>query len=178
MKLPSVDQFREPFVLPIGHLAMQAAYADEQLALLCAAASEEGENPLSPEETAHKMRNWDDNSKRFAFDLVSGIGQPEIRASALVALQEYGDLRELRHRAIHDSISLGLYGDAEAGYEARPLAVEFRRGRETTTQHLRETTPDHVAAVACRFEEVQKTFEFITYHLRDSRAENRPLDAT
>jgi len=178
MKLPSVDQFREPFVAPIGHLAMQAAYADEQLALLCAAVSEEGEDPMSPEAAAHKMRNWDDNSKRFASDLLSGIDQPEIRASALAALQEYGDLRELRHRAIHDSISVGLYGDSETGYEARPLAVEFRRGRKTTTQHLRETTPDHVAAVACRLEEVQKTFEFITYQLRDNKAENRHLDAT
>ncbi len=165
MRLPPIDQFREPFIVPLGHLVMQAAYADEQLALLCSASSAEVE--MSPESAAHNLRNWDDAAKKFARDRLTGIGQPEIRASALQALDEYGDLRMLRHRAIHDSISLGLYGDENTGYEARPLAVEFRRCRNQTTLALRATTPDDVAAVACRLYEVQKTFEFIVHQLQD-----------
>lgn len=168
MKLPPVDQFREPFVVPLGHLTMQAAYADEQLASLCAATCAECNDRLSAEAAAHRLRNWDDAAKQFARDCLRAIKPPEFRDRALAALDDYETLRTLRHRAIHDALSVGLFGDADTGYEARALAVEYRRsGRETKLQ-LRVTTPDDMAHVACRLHEVQKTFEFIAYQLSDS----------
>jgi hypothetical protein len=169
MELPPTDIFREPFVIPLGHLTMQAAYAEKHLISLCAGAPGEGKPAeMSEEEAAHALRNWDQSGKAFALERANLIAKPHLRDSAIEAIDRYDALRLARHRAIHDAISIGIFEEGEKNYAVRPLAVEYRRTGKATTTHIREITPEAVADLAMQLNDVQKTFEFIVYAINSS----------
>lgn len=165
MRLPNVDQFREPFVLPIGHLAMQAAYAEAQLIGLCSTTSLPEAEPIGA--VTKKLRNWTESAKRYAVRRALLIRDEGIRHAAIEAIGRYDDLREQRHRAIHDAIDVGLEGEEDSGYAVVPLGVQNAPStrHEVGGPRLYQLTAEKLAELACELEDVQKTFAMIIWHL-------------
>lgn len=170
MILPPVDQYRAPFVEPIGHLAMQAAYADDNLISLCARIPFDGsEHQLPPQEVAHKLRNWSPEAKEFIRQRLDQIIDQDLRDRAIDAVDRLSALRDKRHRAVHDAIAIGIFG-TDGEYEAKPLSVEYRREAGSTSVVLTQITPERIATLACEMYEVQKDLEFISQQLQTSSA--------
>lgn len=171
MRLPPVDDYRAPFVVPIGHLAMQAAYADNKLFELVAACPPKAvEEAITVDTVAHKLRVWDDKTRPFAEERVRRIADLDLRAEAEHALSRYGDLKLRRNRAIHDAVEIGIFGSEETGYLPKPLQVEYRRVDGKTTQSwLHKVTPDLIASLAYELYDLQKDMEAVTYNLRQQR---------
>ncbi|WP_157928859.1 hypothetical protein [Pararhizobium haloflavum] len=167
MHLPPVDEYRAPFIEPLGHLAMQAAYADNNLINLCAVIPFEGSpNNLAIEVSAAELRNWNRESRQFVRDRIALISQPDLRQSANALVDRFSNLRMQRHRAIHDAIDVGLFGNERAGYYAKPLAIEYAQPRkEPPQQRFNAVTPDKIAALACEFYELQKDLDMIAFQL-------------
>jgi len=167
MQLPPVDVYRAPFVEPIGHLAMQAAYADKELFELVSESSQGSEDlKVSSDEAAHCLRIWDDKAKAFAAARVDLITDLHQRNAAHEALNRYGRLKEQRHRTIHDSVEVGIFGTDETGYFTKPLHLEHRKVGRRTESWLHKITPEQIAALACEVYELQKDLGAITYALR------------
>lgn len=166
LKLPPVDVYRAPFVEPIGHLAMQAAYAEEQLAALCAAIPFKGSNQqMTEEEAAHQLRNWGSRAEAFVTARLNLL-DPETRALVAEPIARYIALRDRRHRVIHDAVTLGLWGEGKETY-VQPLGSEFRRDGQQTTRILNPITPEDVADLACQMHDAYKDIEFWTWQIDD-----------
>lgn len=168
MHLPPVDQYRADFVVPIGHLAMQAAYADDNLISLCARIPFDGsEHQLPPQDVAHKLRNLSPQAKEFISQRLGLIVDKDVRDQATETVDRLFALRDKRHRAVHDAIAIGIFGD-NGKYEAKPLSVEYRREAGSTSVILTQISPDQIAALACEMYEVQKDLEFLAQQLQPS----------
>lgn len=167
LRLPPVDEFRAPFVQPIGHLAMQAAHAEDELVTMCACIPRNfAPEQMSRDAAAHKLRNWP-AAEDFIAERIALIAESHIKAKAQDAVTRYLALRDKRHRAIHDAVSLGIFGQGEE-YEVVPLGVEYRRNdRHSTTMLLNRVTPEHIADLACQLYEVQKDLNAVTYYLNN-----------
>lgn len=111
LKLPPVDVYRAPFIEPFGHLIMQAALADEALIKLCAEIpSTHYEEPVDYGAVAHELRNWNNKAKEFVGSQILMISDPYLRDRATEAVGRFDVLRDLRHRAVHDAVAIGVYG--------------------------------------------------------------------
>ena len=155
MKLPHVDVYREPFIVPLGHLAMQAARAENELIALCARTSNP---PISDADAAHALRNWGAPAKAFALSRLDLISDAAQRDRALDAFHRYDALRDARHRAIHDAVEVGIEGDGPL-YSVVPLSIQHKRtDRATTVRTLTKITPEAIADLACEYYEVQQDF--------------------
>jgi len=165
MKLPVVDQSRRPFIEPFGHLAMQAAYAEARLIDFCA-------TPVLPDApsigtAAKKIRHWDEAAKNFAIERAQKISHLETRDEALEAIRRYDELHRSRNRAIHDALEVGIDGDDQSGYAIVTLGAENIADRKNRPGdiHYYQQLPEHIADLACKLEDVHKTFEFIIWKL-------------
>lgn len=168
MKLPPVDQYRAPFVEPIGHLAMQTAYAEDELIELCANIPS---HKMANEEVAHQLRNWNAETLGFIDQRLSLISDNGLQDQARDAIKRYDELRVARHRAVHDAISIGLMVHDD-GYDVKAMGVEYRRGKGSTSIHYNYVTPDVIADLACQMYDVQKDFNMITSTLTSPRYSN------
>lgn|GEM_PF-2532917 len=167
LKLPPTDIYRSPFVEPIGHLAMQAARADQNVYMLCATVPFDG-SPLQmhPGETEKRLRNWTDKRSqaflRDRLDLISGTATKE---QALQAMEAYERLRLARHRVIHDAVEVGIGQDGTAF----ALAVEYRKETPDRSEvYLHHVTPDQIAALACEVYDLNQDLNHIIALVRDS----------
>lgn len=166
MRLPPVDVYRAPFIEPIGHLAMQAAHAEDALITLCASIpSEDSPDQISPGDAAHRLRHWNDEVRVFIEKRLSLIGDPDLRKQAEDAIERYASLRISRHRAIHDAVEVGIYETGEA-VVVHPLSVEYRREKISTSKRLNPITPEMIADLACQMYDVQQDLKAVTYSLR------------
>ncbi|MCJ9752152.1 hypothetical protein MOV61_15645 [Neorhizobium sp. BETTINA12A] len=174
LRLPNVDEFRQPFIEPLGHLAMQAAYADNELIELCSQIPSEGSpHQMRLEDVAQKLRNWDKKAEAFVRLRIHMIADAGLRDQALDALTRFETLRTQRHRAIHDAIEVGISGSGDM-YDVSALAVEYRRGKQSTTVSLNAVTPEVIADLACQLYDLQRDINSVTYAL--TRAEGDPVD--
>ncbi|TKT78411.1 hypothetical protein [Aquamicrobium sp. LC103] len=167
MRLPYVDQYRAPFVEPIGHLAMQAAYADNNLfALIAECSKADLAFTVTIDTAAHELRVWNEDAKSFASQRIALIVDPGLRNEALDALSRYGSLKTKRHRAIHDAVDVAIFGNDEVGYAPKPIQIEYRKVSKTTTESWEnKITPEMIASLACEMHELQKDIDHITYVL-------------
>jgi hypothetical protein len=166
MKLPPVDKYRSRFIEPIGHLAMQSAHAEDELISLCSRIPFDGSpSQLSREDTAQKLRNWNDSTRQFVDERLSLIPSDQLRDQAYDAVCRYQELRSLRHRAVHDAISLGIFDAGDGSFVAQALSVEYRREKQETSVYLNPITPEEIADLAYRMYEVQKDLNAVTYAL-------------
>lgn len=153
MRIPPVDEYRLPFIVPLGHLAMQAARADNELIALCARTSQP---ELPTTEVAHNLRNWSSEAKAFTRARIDLIRDQSQRERAIDALQRYESLRKARHRAIHDAVELGIEGDGPL-YTVVPIAIQYeRQDRVRTAEKFNPVTPEMIADLAYEFYEVQQ----------------------
>ena len=167
MRLPPVDIYRAPFVLPLGHLTMQAAYADLELIGLCAIVPFEGSDlQMQGVEVAARLRNWGPSTVEFVVQRLLMIGDENIRSQAMEAFQRFQFLREQRHRMIHDAIELGLF-EEPGGYEVGALQVQYiKAGKGNSVRQLERVSPEAIAALACEFYELHKDLDAVVYGLR------------
>ncbi|MBZ9603946.1 hypothetical protein [Phyllobacterium chamaecytisi] len=165
MKFPPVDIYRAPFIGPIGHLAMQSAHAEDELISLCSRIPFDGSpDQLPPGDTAHKLRNWSGSTIQFIEQRLSLIPELHLRNQARDAVSRYVELRNARHRAVHDALALGIL-QADDGYITQALSVEYRRNKQATSVYLNVVTPEEIADLACQMYDVQKDLNMITYAL-------------
>ncbi len=162
MRLPIVDQFRQPFIEPLGHLVMFAAKVDNELVLMVCAARGE---TIGTSAVAHKLRNWTAEAKAYVLAAINEIGDDELRARAVALICTFESLRDRRHRAVHDSWEVGVFGSDEEGYQVRPLRVGFIRKDKATTEYIVEVTASEIAALACEYADLAQDIEEITYML-------------
>jgi hypothetical protein len=167
LRLPPVDEYRAPFVQPIGHLAMQAAHAEDELVTMCACIPKNrAPGQMTRDAAAHRLRNWPD-AIQFIHERVSLIAEPGVRANAEDAVARYIALRDRRHRAIHDAVSIGIFGKGD-DYQVVPLGIEYRRNdRQSTTMLQYRITPELLADLACQMYDVQKDLNAVTYFLNN-----------
>lgn len=163
LRLPPVDAYREPFVEPMGHLAMQAAKAEQLIFDLLGAVPFDG-SPLQlhPGEVEQKVRQWDKSGTFINSRL--GLIENEIdRESAREAVNQFIRLKDFRNRVIHDAVEVGIDFDGKA----YALAIEYRRdGKNPSTVYCHPIAPHHVADLACEFYELTKDLDAIIYKIR------------
>lgn len=162
LRLPPADVYRAPFVEPIGHLAMQAAQADQAIISLCAAVPFDGSpSQMKPSETEVLLRNWTDKSRAFVTSRLKLISNPELREQASQSIARFERLRNARNRVIHDAVEVGIDFDGTT----HSLAVEFRKGEGV---FLHTVTAEQIAALACEVYELNQDLKFILSSVRDS----------
>jgi hypothetical protein len=162
LKLPPADIYRAPFVEPIGHLAMQAALADQAVVNLLAAAPFSG-SPLQAQiiEVDESVRNWDAKAKQYAEKRLSLIGDADLRQQATDIIARYERVKRGRNRIIHDAVEVGIDFDGEA----YSLAVEYRKKSGVWTHKV---TAEQIAAFACWVYEFNQDIRLIIEMVRDS----------
>ncbi len=162
LRLPPTDVYRAPFVEPIGHLAMQAAQADQTVAYLCAATPFDG-SPLQmrPSDAEGELRNWTDKSRAFVSKRLQLIEDNDLREQASQAISRFERLRIARNRVIHDAVEVGIDFDGTT----QSLAVEFRKGEGV---YLHTVTAEQIAALAYEVYELNQDLKFILYSVRNA----------
>ncbi|MFP5076592.1 hypothetical protein ACLE20_04735 [Rhizobium sp. YIM 134829] len=166
-RLPPVDIYRAPFIEPMGHLAMQAAYAEQAIIELCALAMEMA--PASQQErhlaearrmkVTAELRNW---SEKFALACLSHLPDEEMREASEGLARQYTQLSKQRHRAIHDAIHVGIDDDN------RVLALRLQYEKLTpgsSVARLHETSAEDVATVAFALYDLQQDIGVKVYQL-------------
>lgn len=163
MRLPIVDQFRQPFIEPLGYLVMFAAKADGELVrMICASRGE----AVGANVVAHELRNWTAEAKGYVLAALSEIADGDLRQNAVALIDTFESLRDRRHRAVHDTWEVGIFGSEEDGYEVRPLRVGFvRQDKATTVESIVEVAASEIAALACEYEDLARDFGTVTYTL-------------
>lgn len=173
MRLPPVDVYRAPFVEPIGHVTMQAAYAEEELINLCSVVPHDGSPlQLAVEVVAKRLRNFTASAEEFINERLSLIAEDHVKAEALDAVSRFLQLRTGRHRAVHDAVTIGIFEAEGDKYVVQPLGVEYRTASDDKSkaeQLLYTITPEQVAELACELHEVQKDFSSIAYMITNPR---------
>src|SRR5687768_16290142 len=103
MRLPPVDEYRAPLVEPLGRVALHAARLDnaliEFIALLLPFRT-----GTTTARVAHELRNWNPDFLFRAIDRVVTI--PGLTSDLHDFVRHLGDLRERRHRVIHDAMEV------------------------------------------------------------------------
>lgn len=164
--LPPVDEYRQPFIEPLGHLLLHAAALDNALVELCSMLAEPGtDEPMLPT-VAGRLRNWTEDTRLFVEQTFATITDDHWRGEALRMLARFVALREERHRAVHDAVDVGIFGDAVDGYEVRPLRVGFPRVGRDTIFHVVQVTPESIATLAVAIYELKEDVESAIYALR------------
>lgn len=166
LRLPPVDDIRSPFVVPIGHLSMQASRFELSLLHFLAELPADG-SPLqtNTKEVATQIRYWDKKAEKYVDDRINLITDPDIRDKAKLAMQTFSRLREDRNRVIHDAIEPIIY-ENEGGYGLRAAALEHRReNRGSTSFRIRDVTPEEIANLAYEFYDLRQELDGIGFTL-------------
>lgn len=151
MNLPPLDVFRQPLVEPLGHLVLQAAYLDNALYEFIAMLLPFGPD-TTVEQVAHRLRNWDSAFIEKSID--DAIPNADLAKDLSDYVQRVGEVRELRHRMIHDAMEVGLDDTPGGGYRAIILREGYQRSqmhRGQTFRTLVRLEPNDVAALAFQF---------------------------
>jgi hypothetical protein len=166
LKLPPADIYRKPFIEPIGHLAMQAAQAEQAVVELCSSVPFDGSpSQLPPADVEKRLRNWTDKQTRnFVSDRLTLIATDELREQAKVVLDQFERIRSERHRVIHDAVEIGIGLDGSAF----ALAVQYKSEADASGVYLREVTPEQIAELACEIYELNQDLRYLIYAVRNS----------
>lgn len=169
MIYPPLDMYRIPFAEPIGHLTMQAAYAESQLITLCATVPYDGSPlQLSPGDTARQLRNWSDTTRSFVEQRLNLIEDGHWRSLAKQALHRYSALREQRHRAVHDAVEVGIFGGHDGQpVTVLPIGVQYKHDKGSSAVHINAVSPEWIAELACELYDLQQDLSQITAAVRD-----------
>ncbi|KIQ02954.1 hypothetical protein RU07_10270 [Agrobacterium tumefaciens] len=140
--LPPTDIHREPFVVPIGHLTMQAARADQLLYTLCAATPHDGSpNQIHPSEAEEAAKNWNTSTDKFVEKRLSFVACEDLKRDAMKLVDRFKRLRLARNRVIHDAVEVGI----DLNGSTHALAVQYAKNR---TIFLHKVTADQIVALA------------------------------
>jgi hypothetical protein len=166
IRLPPVDVYRTPYVVPLGHLVLNAAQAENHLIELAAVVNggleETADRSRAYEAAASKLRNWDERSREYFAEALNKIADPDARRDAEDALRRFHECRGRRHRAIHDAVDVGL----DVADNGRANAIGLRtRYLPNGTREVVPFTPDEVAGLAYEFYDIAKDFESIEYRI-------------
>jgi hypothetical protein len=172
LTLPPVDQYRWPYIQPLGCLTLLAAQCDNELIDLIALARSGSREKISDsdyEAAADLVRHWKPNTEH---EIVSSLNVDDVHFvnSIKQALQQFGRLRDRRHRAIHDAVSLGW--DDDHGLLAITVGYPKKKGRATFT--IEEVGPEVIAALACEFGELHADLEHCLYMLQKKLESHTP----
>lgn len=152
MRAPSVDEFRQPFVEPLGHLVLNAAQADMALLELCAIVNRMGTDEASEQaayaEAARKLRNHDKKTEVYLTATIEKIEGGHWKQAAADAIARFVEARKERHRAIHDVVDVGAFGNGTDGYYALPLR---RKYKPTGELQVSKITPTDIMQLAHRY---------------------------
>lgn len=156
LPLPPVDEFRQPFIEPLGHVTLQAAYLEQNLvrlsALLETPPKHRFQNPI-PTEGSVKL-----NDARFEKRLLAAVkAHHPLGNGAAKKVREAFELRKRRNRFIHDA--------AEVLYELQAdgrltVAVHARRPNADPAKgeaYLTKVEPHQVASLALDIYETDVT---------------------
>ncbi|MCI9864866.1 hypothetical protein RHIZ_02785 [Rhizobium skierniewicense] len=161
--LPPTDVYRQPFIIPIGHLTMQAARADQQLYTLCAATPFDGSpNQIHPSEAEKKARNWTLDTEKFVDERLSLIASDGLRGEAIALIDRFKRLRLARNRVVHDAIEVGI----DFNGSAYALAVQYAKEQ---TIYLHTVTADQIAALAYEVYEWNQDCGSVLSRIREAR---------
>jgi hypothetical protein len=152
MRPPSVDEFRQPFVEPLGHLVLNAAQADMALLELCAIVNKTGADEASEQsaygEATRKLRNHDKKAEAYLTATIAKIDGDFWKEAAADAIARFVEARKDRHRAIHDVVDVGAFGNGEDGYYALPLRRKYEPTGELKVSKI---TPTDIMQLAHRY---------------------------
>jgi hypothetical protein len=80
-----------------------------------------------------------------------------------------GELREERHRMIHDAMEVGIEDTPDGGYRVILLREGYvRKGKRTTHHQLTGLTPDDVAGLAHRYYDARVEIDGFVGRLYDA----------
>jgi len=162
LKLPPADTYRAPFVEPIGHLAMQAAQADQTaIALIAAIPFDGSSDQLAPPYVESRLRYWNASADAFAKGRLSMITDPDLRRQAEESLDRFKRARNARNRVIHDAVEVGIDLDGSV----HSLAVQYAEGEDVW---LHKVTPEQIAALAREIYDLNQDLKIILSLVRNS----------
>lgn len=159
MRLPNVDQYRQPFVEPLGYLTLLAARVDllmtDCIAIIFAGSDPHASGSLF-EKAADRIRHWVAADSRKG---LSNIGLLDAHAQDLIhdCLERYGKLKESRNRYVHDAVEVGW--DSHEGVSL--LKIGFPKVQKKTSYSVESVTPDDIAALACEFGELRADLDLV-----------------
>lgn len=150
MRLPPLDEYRQPLVEPLGHLVLQAAYLDN--ALYSFVAMLWGPQ-VGIEDVANRLRNWDPGYITAAVD--DAIEDQRLAGDLKDYVSRIGRARDQRHRMIHDAMEVGV-DDSSGRYRIIILREGYVRHSKGMTEHrFVRVEPEEVAALAMEFYELR-----------------------
>ncbi|MEQ1901599.1 MAG: hypothetical protein ABL866_12800 [Devosia sp.] len=148
VRLPPLDTFRVPLVVPLGHLVLQAAYFDNAFIEFIAMLLPLGED-TTPEQVAAVMRNWEIKFLHKAIN--DAVSRPDISTDLHAFVERIAKLRLDRHRMIHDAMEVSIGEKPGGGHEIMLLREGYERKDKLTNLRLSAVTPHDIGTLACAF---------------------------
>jgi len=168
MILPQVDRFREPFIVPLGHLTLAAAQCELALSELIATSEIHPEFIDLPcmfttavNSAALGLRRAGEKKFTNIKRKLVSVCSDNDRADMIEAIDSYYRLKEKRNRAIHDAIQVGITDEDEVV----PLRISHQR-RIYSVEHI---TPDDIASLAYELFVLTSDLNALTYRLKRYR---------
>jgi hypothetical protein len=157
VELPPIDDFRRPFVEPLGCLTLLAAQCDQAVINVVAlgrAGSWQRINSQLFAEASDVARHWRASEAEKILASLNLVDE-HLLSQVREALGQYGILRERRHRAIHDALVVGH--DFDRG--AVTMTVGYVKAAGKVTYNVGEVTPQDIAALARDFGDLRVYLE-------------------
>lgn len=153
LRLPPVDEHRQPLIEPLGHLILQSSWFDNALIEFIALLLPFGLDTTSTQ-VAHELRNWNDKFVRCTIE--GAIGDHELVTDLHQFIDRVARLRERRHRMVHDAIEVGIEPRPSGGFRAVLLREGYQRRSKVHSEHqVDAVTPDEVVALAWAYYELR-----------------------
>lgn len=163
MRLPTVDEYRQPFIEPLGYLTLFVARVD-LLMTDCIALALAGGDPEAPassyESAAARVRRWPNANPLKGLESIARL-PPQIQLPFGDCLARFSDLRDRRNRFVHDAVEIGW--DEDTG--ASTLKIGFPKVSGHPLYVAEPVTPDDIAALACEFGELRADLDHLRYVL-------------
>ena len=169
-RLPPLDDYRRPFVVPIGHMAMQAARVDNLLIELIATVP----RPPNPQpgiaEVGARLRNWGPDQAHYVEETLALVEVDAVRDQALLLVDRFTALRDLRHRAVHDAIEVGISPTEDGKWQGRAISVGYLRPKHgQPRQAISQVSVELIGHLAMQLYALGQEIEGVLYALRVDR---------
>lgn len=161
MRLPPVDIYRRPFVVPLGHLTLFSAQVELLLADCIAfitAGSDRNSTVPHFENAADRVRNWVPDKALVGLENLTAL-ESHHQISFFDCLRRFGELRLKRNRYIHDAVEVG-WDDVDG---SQPLHVGYEKVAKKTRYSVRPVTPEAIAELAVEYSELRADLDILLY---------------
>ncbi len=116
-------------------------------------------------DVSSKLRNWSDAAREYLASAAEAASDEKHRQEARRIFSTLSELRELRHRAIHDAVVVGIFGDAQQGYTASPLRAGYVKSSGKTARRLETMSADGVAELAMRYYDLNGDAQVLLFQM-------------